>query len=203
MKRFHLHVTVYNLPESIRFYSALFAAEPAEIKSDFAKWLLEDPRLSFAISQRGQTPDVQQLGILVESDSELKALNQRLLAAALPSWQQKNASGYYAESDKYWTADPQGMAWELFQPLASLAEFGDDAILPAGIPRQERMFNVLFLCTGNSASGIMAEALLNKLGAGKFRAFSAGSRPTSQVNVTALECLAIENIPAPDARSKS
>lgn len=134
MKRLHIHVAVDNLSESVRFYSALFAAEPSVSQTDYAKWMLEDPRVNFAISQRGAKPGVDHLGLQVESDAELQAINQRLLAAALPSQAQAQAACCYAESDKYWTIDPQGIPWEAFHSLASIPVFGKDAALPIQQP---------------------------------------------------------------------
>src|SRR5450631_1446740 len=103
MKRFHVHVAVNDLSESIRFYSAMFAAEPTVTKPDYAKWMLDDPRVNFAISQRGAKIGLDHLGIQVDSDTELKALNHQLADAALPVEEQKDAACCYAKSDKYWT----------------------------------------------------------------------------------------------------
>ena len=130
MKRFHVHVAVNNLSESIRFYSAMFAAAPTVIKSDYAKWMLDDPRVNFAISQRGAKVGLDHLGIQVDSDTELNALNHQLADAALPVEEQKDAACCYAKSDKYWTVDPQGIAWEAFHSLATIPTFGEDTANP-------------------------------------------------------------------------
>ena len=130
MKRLHIHVAVDNLPESIRFYSALFAADPSVAKPDYAKWLLDDPRVNFAISQRGVKSGLDHLGIQVESDAELEEINQRLANAALPVEAQKQAACCYAESDKYWTVDPQGIPWEAFHSLSTIPVFGKNTANP-------------------------------------------------------------------------
>ncbi|WP_411728597.1 ArsI/CadI family heavy metal resistance metalloenzyme [Methyloglobulus sp.] len=126
MKRFHVHVAVNNLSESIRFYSAMFAAEPAVTKPDYTKWMLDDPRLNFAISQHGAKAGLDHLGIQVDSGLELNELNQRLAEAALSVEEQKDAACCYAKSDKYWSIDPQGIAWEAFHSLATIPTFGED-----------------------------------------------------------------------------
>ena len=131
MKRLHIHVAVEDLAASIRFYSAIFAAEPTVSKPDYAKWMLDDPRVNFAISQRGAKPGLDHLGIQVESDVELEAIHQRLAQAALPVTEQKGTACCYAESDKYWTIDPQGIPWESFHSLASIPVFGAAAPEPA------------------------------------------------------------------------
>jgi len=130
MKRLHVHVAVNNLAESIRFYAALFAAEPTVTKPDYAKWILDDPKVNFAISQRGAKAGLDHLGIQVESDVELDELNHRLGEAALPVGAQKDAAGCYAKSDKYWTVDPQGLAWEAFHTLSTIPVFGEDSAVP-------------------------------------------------------------------------
>ena len=130
MKRFHVHIAVNNLSESIDFYSAMFAAEPTVTKPDYAKWMLDDPRINFAISQRGAKVGLDHLGIQVDSDGELNELNQQLNNAALPVEEQKDAACCYAKSDKYWTIDPQGIAWEAFHSLATIPVFGEDTAVP-------------------------------------------------------------------------
>jgi catechol 2,3-dioxygenase-like lactoylglutathione lyase family enzyme len=127
MKRFHVHIAVDQLEANIRFYSALFGCEPAVVKPDYAKWMLDDPRVNFAISQRGARVGLDHLGLQVESEAELEAVNRRLAGAALPVTAQKDAACCYAQSDKYWTVDPQGVPWEAFHSLAAIPVFGADS----------------------------------------------------------------------------
>jgi catechol 2,3-dioxygenase-like lactoylglutathione lyase family enzyme len=114
MKRLHVHVSVEDLAQSIRFYSTLFAAEPTVLKDDYAKWMLEDPRVNFAISERDGAPGVQHLGIQAEDQAELAEVYGRLSRAERPIIEQEGATCCYARSDKQWIADPQGVAWETF-----------------------------------------------------------------------------------------
>lgn len=132
MKRFHVHVSVADLAESVSFYSALFAAEPTVRQPDYAKWMLEDPRLNFAISLRGHETGVDHLGIQVDSDAELATLGERLSAAALPQRTQTDTACCYARSNKHWTTDPQGIAWESFHTLDSAPTYGSDQAEPSG-----------------------------------------------------------------------
>lgn len=125
MKRLHIHVSVDNLEESIRFYSCLFAHEPTLVKNDYAKWLLDDPRVHLAISTRSHQSGVDHLGIQVEDAEELQEIGARLESAALPATMQTAATCCYSKSDKYWTLDPQGIAWETFHTLDSVPIFGD------------------------------------------------------------------------------
>ena len=126
MKRFHVHVGVHDLKESVRFYSAVFAAQPTVLKDDYAKWQLEDPKVNFAISTRPGEAGVDHLGIQVEDGAELEEIGSRLAQADLPITAQKGASCCYAKSDKYWTVDPQGIAWESFHTLESASIYGED-----------------------------------------------------------------------------
>ena len=126
MKRFHVHVSVSNLEQNIRFYSSIFGAEPSVLKNDYAKWMLDDPRINFAISTRGDKPGINHLGIQAESDAELKSLRVGIIQAQAPVLEQKEASCCYAKSDKYWTMDPQGIAWETFHSLGSVPLYGED-----------------------------------------------------------------------------
>lgn len=128
MKRFHVHVSVKNLSESIRFYEKLFGAEPSVTKTDYAKWMLDDPRINFAISQRGTGVGVNHLGFQVDSDEELKSLRSQAEQADLAAVNEGETACCYAKSDKYWIEDPQGIAWETFRTLGSIPVFGmDDA----------------------------------------------------------------------------
>lgn len=114
MNRFHVHLNVADLAASIRFYSQLFASEPSVIKPDYAKWMLEDPRVNFAISTVGRAPGVDHLGIQVDSAEELANLGQRLDAAGGTVVPEDATICCYARSDKLWTEDPQGTRWETF-----------------------------------------------------------------------------------------
>ena len=127
MKRFHVHVAVEKIEESIRFYSSLFGAAPTVVQPDYAKWMLEEPRVNFAISQRGRQPGVNHLGFQVESDDELHAMRSQLEAADAGLLEQKDAACCYARSDKYWTTDPQEIPWETFHTLDSIPVYGDTA----------------------------------------------------------------------------
>ena len=125
MKRMHVHVGVHDLAQSVRFYSALFAAQPSVLKDDYAKWQLDDPRVNFAISTRARG-GVDHLGIQAESSEELEDIGTHLAQADVSTMPQKSASCCYAKSDKYWTLDPQGVAWESFHTLDSVPVFGED-----------------------------------------------------------------------------
>jgi hypothetical protein len=110
MKRFHVHVAVGNLKQSIGFYSALFAAEPSVIKADYAKWMLDDPRVNFAISTRGRQPGLDHLGIQAETSDELREIYSRLRKADGPVVEQGQTSCCYAKSEKSWIDDPAGIS---------------------------------------------------------------------------------------------
>lgn len=131
MKRFHVHVAVNELPGSIRFYSALFGAQPSVLKEDYAKWMLDDPRINFAISKRGHPAGVNHLGFQIEADSELRELRARLEAADAGLVEQTGEACCYAKSDKYWITDPQGIAWETFHTLEAIPVYGDGADVPS------------------------------------------------------------------------
>jgi catechol 2,3-dioxygenase-like lactoylglutathione lyase family enzyme len=124
MKRLHVHVSVEDLAQSVRFYSTLFSAEPSVIKDDYAKWMLEDPRMNFAISQRDGSPGVQHLGIQVEDQAELAEVYDRLSRAERPVIEQQATTCCYARSDKQWIADPQGVAWETFLTHGEATVYG-------------------------------------------------------------------------------
>jgi catechol 2,3-dioxygenase-like lactoylglutathione lyase family enzyme len=128
MKRFHVHVAVSDLSKSIAFYSAVFGEEPTVVKPDYAKWMLEDPRVNFAISNRGQAPGVNHLGLQAEDEAELEAIHSNLQKADTTVVPEKDAYCCYAKSDKYWVTDPQGVAWETFRSLGSIPLFGSDKL---------------------------------------------------------------------------
>lgn len=125
MKRMHVHVAVENLQQSIGFYSALFDAVPAVIKPDYAKWMLDDPRVNFAISTRGRQPGLDHLGIQVEDKTELHEVYARLREAGGTIVEQGEASCCYARSEKSWTDDPAGISWETFHTTGESADYGD------------------------------------------------------------------------------
>jgi catechol 2,3-dioxygenase-like lactoylglutathione lyase family enzyme len=128
MKRLHVHVGVGDLDASVRFYSALFGSRPTVLKSDYAKWMLEDPRVNFAISNRcgaGQ-PGLRHLGVQAESTAELEELQSRLPRAGTATTAEPDATCCYARSDKHWAEDPAGITWELFHTKDSAAAFGED-----------------------------------------------------------------------------
>lgn len=114
MKRFHVHVNVTDLAASIGFYSTLFGVAPAVRKPDYAKWMLDDPRVNFAISQRERAPGVDHLGLQADESQELEEIGQRLAAADAVALAEKATTCCYAHSDKYWAEDPQGVRWETF-----------------------------------------------------------------------------------------
>lgn len=124
MKRFHVHLHVEDLDRNIAFYSAMFGAEPTRREADYAKWMLEDPRLNFAISTRGHAaPGLDHLGLQVDEPSELAELKARAEAADLSLVDEGETTCCYARSDKHWIPDPQGIAWEHFHSLASIPVF--------------------------------------------------------------------------------
>ncbi len=127
MKRFHVHVAVPDVDQGIRFYSTLFGSEPAVRKSDYAKWMLDDPRLNFAISHRGGSAGINHFGLQVESADDLAAMRTQLEAADRAVVEEKNASCCYALSDKYWVTDPAGIAWETFHSLGQIPMYGEAA----------------------------------------------------------------------------
>jgi catechol 2,3-dioxygenase-like lactoylglutathione lyase family enzyme len=136
MKRLHVHVSVRDLATSIRFYSELFAAEPAVRKDDYAKWMLEDPRVNFAISQRDGKPGVQHLGIQVEDRNELTEVYARLQRAEGPVIEEGATTCCYAQSEKSWIDDPQGVPWETFLTTGESTEYGADEIRSVQEKRQ-------------------------------------------------------------------
>jgi predicted lactoylglutathione lyase len=125
MKRFHVHVAVNDLSQSVSFYSALFASKPNVLKSDYAKWMLEDPRVNFAISTRGREPGLDHLGIQVESQDELYDVYDRLREAGGNIIEQGQTACCYAKSEKSWIDDPAGISWETFHTTGESTVYGD------------------------------------------------------------------------------
>jgi catechol 2,3-dioxygenase-like lactoylglutathione lyase family enzyme len=131
MKRLHVHLSVGDLDESIRFYSVLFAARPTVVKPDYAKWMLEDPRVNFAISTHsGSAPGIDHLGIQVEDGAELQEVYGRLGQAETPVLEEGKTTCCYAQSEKSWIADPQGVSWEAFLTSGESTVYGTSAPRP-------------------------------------------------------------------------
>lgn len=123
MKRFHIHVGVKDLNNSIQFYSTLFGQKPSKVKEDYAKWMLEDPKVNFAISTRVNSEGVDHLGIQVEDSQELTDITERLKKADLGIYGEGTTTCCYAESNKAWVKDPSGLAWEAYQTMADAEIF--------------------------------------------------------------------------------
>ena len=136
MKRLHVHIGVEDLAGSIEFYTTLFGEKPTVEKSDYAKWLLDDPRVNFAVSTRcGSRIGIDHLGIQADSSDELTEITARLEAADKTMFRQNEAACCYVVSDKAWVADPQGTPWETFYSYADETVYGDDTIVSADVPR--------------------------------------------------------------------
>ena len=129
MKRLHVHVSVEDIAQSTRFYSTLFATEPAVIKSDYAKWMLDDPRVNFAISTRGGQTGIDHLGIQAETSDELHEIYGRLQQADRPVLEEGATTCCYAKSEKSWITDPQGLPWETFLTSGASTVYGDSVDL--------------------------------------------------------------------------
>ena len=134
MKRFHVHMHVDDLPQNIAFYSAMFNQPPARTEGDYAKWMLQDPPVNFAISTRGSKPGVDHLGIQVGTAEELAALKDNAQRADMALLDEGETTCCYARSDKYWVTDPQGMAWEQFHTLDSIPVFSEAKPVAASAP---------------------------------------------------------------------
>ncbi|MBV1799212.1 ArsI/CadI family heavy metal resistance metalloenzyme [Siccirubricoccus sp. G192] len=125
MKRLHVHVSVEDIAQSVRFYSALFATTPSVLKPDYAKWMLDDPRVNFAISARGRAGGLDHLGIQVETPEELHEVYGRLQQADRPVLEEGATTCCYARSEKSWITDPQGLSWETFLTHGESTVYGD------------------------------------------------------------------------------
>jgi catechol 2,3-dioxygenase-like lactoylglutathione lyase family enzyme len=137
MKRLHVHVAVNDLETSIRFYSQLFSATPSVRQADYAKWSLDDPRVNFAISSRGAAPGVNHLGIEVENRDELEEVHGRLKAADAPTIEEGEKVCCYAQSEKTWSEDPQGVQWETFLTTGESTVYGTDRLIPKQVKQAE------------------------------------------------------------------
>jgi hypothetical protein len=126
MKRMHLHVSVDNLEKSISFYNTLFGEIPTVVKPDYAKWMLSNPLVNFAISKRGAKAGLDHIGIQVETDAELSEIKQRMEAAEINMLTELGTTCCYAKSDKHWVQDPSGIAWETYRTLDSAPTFNDN-----------------------------------------------------------------------------
>ena len=132
MKRMHMHVAVENLEQAIGFYSTLFGAQPAVVKDDYAKWMLDDPRVNFAISkQPNRAQGVDHVGIQVDTNAELAELAARLKAAGAQTFDEEATTCCYARSDKSWVADPAGLRWETFYTFGEATTYGTSEALAA------------------------------------------------------------------------
>ena len=128
MKRLHLHVAVADLDQSIRFYETLFGAPPSVLKDDYAKWMLEDPRVNLAISKRcGKSPGVDHVGVQAETAGELAEIATRLNAAGATTFDEANVTCCYAKGDKTWVTDPSGVRWETFHTFGEAVTYGEGA----------------------------------------------------------------------------
>ena len=132
MKRFHVHLSVTDLERNVEFYTRLFGAAPDVVKPDYAKWMLEDPRVNFAMATGRATTGVEHLGLQVDSAAELDGLRHALRAAAAHSREEAGAHCCYAQSDKHWATDPQGVAWEGFHTLGEVRHYGSGDHAGAG-----------------------------------------------------------------------
>ena len=129
MNRMHLHVSVPDLAQSIQFYQTLFGAPPSVVKPDYAKWMLDDPRVNFAISARGRAAGVDHIGIQAETAGEFAAIAGRLKAAGAETFEVEATTCCYAKSDKSWVADPAGVRWETFFTYGEATTYGEDQAL--------------------------------------------------------------------------
>ena len=158
MNRFHVHLHVDDLAKSIGFYSKLFAAEPTRVETDYAKWMIEDPRINFAISTRGNTPGIDHLGFQTDSVQELEVLKARAEGADMALIDDGETTCCYARSEKHWITDPQGIAWEQFHTLNNIPVFHEEApaVVAAGpaccAPRGETGVNAAAPLTAATAA---------------------------------------------------
>ena len=155
MKRFHVHLHVSDLAASIGFYSRLFAAEPARVEADYAKWMLDDPRINFAISTRGSQPGIDHLGFQTDEAGELAELKSRAEAADMALLDEGTTTCCYARSEKHWVTDPQGIAWEHFHTLDSIPVFSEGSVaVPAAAAAAATTSATAACCTPQAAAAV-------------------------------------------------
>ncbi len=140
MKRMHVHVSVADIDKAVGFYSALFAVKPSVVKTDYAKWMLDDPRMNFAISTRGRSPGLDHLGIQVENEGELQDVYGRLRQAGGNIFEEGKTTCCYAQSEKSWIDDPAGISWETFFTTGESTHYGD------GIEKDARVAHAKACC---------------------------------------------------------
>lgn len=131
MKRLHVHVSVENIEDSVKFYSTMFGVQPVKQKPDYAKWLLNDPSVNFAISAKGRKPGVDHFGIQVDEEKELQEVRERIAKAELKTFDEGETTCCYAKSDKTWVMDPAGVAWEAYQFMGDAEIFHEAKMPPA------------------------------------------------------------------------
>ena len=154
MKRFHVHAHVNNIAESVAFYSKLFGAQPTRVEGDYAKWMLDDPRINFAISARGGEIGIDHLGFQADDSTELAELKSRAESADLALLDEGQTTCCYARSEKHWVTDPQGIAWEQFHTLQDIPTFSATrAAMPAAATNQASVGS-----TDKAAAGCCATA---------------------------------------------
>lgn len=147
MKRLHVHVSVHDLAQSVRFYCELFGTTPSVHKADYARWMLEEPRVNFSISQRGAVSGVQHLGIQVENRAELEEVYARLRRAEAPVLEVGATTCCYAQSEKSWIADPQGVQWEAFLTSGESTVYGRDSVRVDAVKAEESPCCAAGCCT--------------------------------------------------------
>ncbi len=233
MKRMHVHVGVEDLEQSTNFYSALFAAQPTVVRSDYAKWMLDDPRVNFAISTRGKQPGLDHLGIQVEDKAELHEVYARLRIAEGAVIEQGQTSCCYAKSEKSWIDDPSGIAWEAFHTTGESTDYGDGSgenrariareksccapRAASGAPRTSARFLGSVSASVEQTGPTTCSSYVPEIQPGpswrrrysivkdaeRFMRFPAGSHPKGQVNPNALRLLRRMNYDVSGMRSKS
>jgi catechol 2,3-dioxygenase-like lactoylglutathione lyase family enzyme len=131
VKRLHVHVSVENVEDAVKFYSTMFGAQPVKLKPDYAKWLLDDPSVNFAISAKGRKPGLDHFGIQVDEEKELSEVRDRIAKAELATFDEEETTCCYAKSDKTWVMDPAGVAWEAYQFMGDAEIFHEAKMPPA------------------------------------------------------------------------